>query len=89
MSVVELMLPVLTPAPVDAVKTTAAPPEFRLFPPGSFAWRVSVRLLPESTVEPDAVTTEVLVEGGPIITVTGGNVDVTSPWQRGRHGRFR
>jgi hypothetical protein len=42
------------------------------------AWRVSVTALPDTTVALETVTTDVLVEIAPTVTVTVGSVEVTA-----------
>ena len=62
LSVTELKVPVDVPEAIENV--TVAPPVGRSFPSASFACKVTVLELPEATVAPETVTTEVTGEGG-------------------------
>ena len=69
LSVVTPIVPVLVPAPV-VEKTTVKPPLVRLFPAASFAWSVSVALVPDAMAPLDVVTVEFAVETAvPCVTV--------------------
>ena len=77
LSVVALIVPLLTPEPVERVNTTVSPPLVRLFPTESLACSRNVSLPPEAIEPAETDTIDWAVTAFPGMTVTVGGVEVT------------
>ena len=69
------MVPVLVPR--EAEKTTTSPPVVRLLPAASRVRSVSVEVPPETMVELETETCDVVVDAGPGSTAIDSDPDVT------------